>query len=132
VSLSSAKLSAQQEIGYQPVITFLSSMERNSLKSRYAYQYGLIHLQEVGLPAIPCIFCSYSDSIEFDPVLHHLERHKPELFKLSIGKGSIQYKTEYAINLARQKLMEAYEKDEFEEEGTSNVSSTDNYTDNDL
>ena len=34
-----------QEIGFQPVKMFLSSMERNSIKSRHAYQYGLIHFQ---------------------------------------------------------------------------------------
>ncbi len=46
--LSIAKLlpaGALQKIGYQPVMMFLSSIERNSLKSRYAYQNGLIHLQ---------------------------------------------------------------------------------------
>jgi integrase len=42
--LSIAKLSLQK-IGFQRVSTFLSSIERNSLKSRYAYQNGLIHLQ---------------------------------------------------------------------------------------
>ena len=40
------KASAQKEsIGFQKVMTFLSSMERNSLSSRYAYQNGLIHFQ---------------------------------------------------------------------------------------
>ena len=40
------KVSAQKErIGFQRVMTFLSSMERNSLSSRYAYQNGLNHLQ---------------------------------------------------------------------------------------
>ncbi|MGC2683247.1 MAG: tyrosine-type recombinase/integrase, partial [Candidatus Nitrosopolaris sp.] len=42
--MSIAKLSLQK-IGFQRVSTFLSSIERNSLKSRYAYQNGLIHLQ---------------------------------------------------------------------------------------
>jgi integrase len=39
------KVSVQDEIGFQPVKTFLSSIERNSLKSKYAYQCGLIHFQ---------------------------------------------------------------------------------------
>jgi integrase len=40
------KVSAQIErIGFQRVLTFLSSMERNSLSSRYAYQNGLNHFQ---------------------------------------------------------------------------------------
>jgi len=39
------KASAQKEsIGFQRIMTFLSSMERNS-SSRYAYQNGLIHFQ---------------------------------------------------------------------------------------
>jgi len=42
--LSLAKLSIEK-IGFQRVATFLSSIERNSLKSRYAYQIGLIHFQ---------------------------------------------------------------------------------------
>ena len=67
-------------------------------------------IKEVGLPAIPCIFCSYMDPVEFDLVNHYLERHKPELFKLPIGKGSMEYRAEYAVNLAKQKLMEAYRK----------------------
>ncbi|MFZ0511949.1 MAG: hypothetical protein WAM14_10110 [Candidatus Nitrosopolaris sp.] len=69
-------------------------------------------IKEVGLPAIPCIFCSYMDPVEFDLVNHYLERHKPELFKLPIGKGSMEYRAEYAVNLAKQKLMEAYEEEE--------------------
>ena len=45
-SLSVAKVSAQEEeIRFQQVMTFLSSIERNSLKSRNAYQNGLIHFQ---------------------------------------------------------------------------------------
>jgi hypothetical protein len=42
--LSIGELSLQK-IGFQRVARFLSSIERNSLKSRYAYQNGLIHLK---------------------------------------------------------------------------------------
>jgi hypothetical protein len=68
-------------------------------------------IKEVGLPAIPCIFCSHTDPIEFDLVNHYLERHKPELFKLPIGKGSMEYRAEYAVDLAKRKLMEGYEEE---------------------
>jgi hypothetical protein len=67
------------------------------------------NIKQVGLPAIQCIFCGFSDPIEFDLVLHHLECHKPELFKLPIGKGSMEYRAKYAVDLAKQKLTEAYE-----------------------
>jgi integrase len=44
--LSIAKLPPQEgEIGFSCVKMFLSSIERNSLKSMYAYQNGLIHFQ---------------------------------------------------------------------------------------
>jgi hypothetical protein len=41
-----------------------------------------------------------------------LELHKPELYNLPIGKGSMEYRAEYAVNLAKQKLTETYEKEE--------------------
>lgn len=69
-------------------------------------------IKEVVLPAIPCIFCSFSEPIEFDVFLHHLERHKPELLKLPIGKGSMEFRAEYAIDLAKRKLTEACEEEE--------------------
>jgi hypothetical protein len=72
------------------------------------------NIKQVGLPAIQCIFCGFSDPIEFDLVLHHLECHKPELFKLPIGKGSMEYRAKYAVDLAKQKLTEAYEDEEEE------------------
>ena len=40
-----SKVSVQEKNGFQRVTTFLSSMERNSLSSRYAYQIGLNHFQ---------------------------------------------------------------------------------------
>jgi hypothetical protein len=43
--LNVTKVPAQEKIGFQRVMTFLSSIERNSLSSRYAYQNGLIHFQ---------------------------------------------------------------------------------------
>jgi integrase len=45
MSLYVTKVSAQEKIGFERVTTFLSSIERNSLSSRYAYQNGLNHLQ---------------------------------------------------------------------------------------
>ncbi|MGB6528962.1 MAG: tyrosine-type recombinase/integrase [Candidatus Nitrosopolaris sp.] len=44
--MSVVKVSTQkEEIGFLKVVTFLSSIERNSLKSRNAYQNGLINFQ---------------------------------------------------------------------------------------
>ena len=72
--MSVAKVFAQEEIGFQPVKTFLSSMERNSLKSRYAYQYGLIHFQR---------FLSYKyPDYNLETILRPLAENKINIYEL--------------------------------------------------
>lgn len=72
--LSVAKVFAQEEIGFQPVKTFLSSMERNSLKSRYAYQYGLTHFQR---------FLSYKyPDHNLETILRPLAENKINIYEL--------------------------------------------------
>jgi integrase len=36
----------ETQIGFQAVKKFLSSIQRNSLRSKYAYEYGLVHFQK--------------------------------------------------------------------------------------
>lgn len=50
-----------------------------------------------GVSPIPCIFCGFITSIEFDLDLHLYEKHRMELVKLPIGKGKMDYRIEYAI-----------------------------------
>jgi Primase X len=50
-----------------------------------------------GVPPIPCIFCTYMTSIEFDLDIHLYEDHRIELVKLPIGKGNMEYRIKYAI-----------------------------------
>ena len=72
--MSVAKVFAPEEIGFQPVKTFLSSMERNSLKSRYAYQYGLIHFQR---------FLSYKyPDYNLETILRPLAENKINIYEL--------------------------------------------------
>ena len=60
--------------------------------------------EEVGLPEIPCRWCNYKDCIEFDLVNHYLQFHKLQLFKLPIGKGSMEYRAEYVIEGTKRKM----------------------------
>jgi len=69
-------------------------------------------IEKVRLPEIPCMFCNYKNCIEFDLCLHYLELHKPELFKLPIGNGSMEYRAEYAISVAKERLAESFTNDE--------------------
>jgi hypothetical protein len=55
-----------------------------------------------GVISVVCIFCRFTTSIEFDLELHLLESHKIELVKLPIGKGSLDFRIEYAINEGRR------------------------------
>jgi hypothetical protein len=71
-------------------------------------------IKEVGSPAIPCMFCSYADPIDFDLSLHYLEKHKTDLFNLPIGKGSMEARADYAIAITKRKLAEAVMQDEEE------------------
>jgi hypothetical protein len=71
---------------------------------------------EVGLPEIPCLFsCGYKDCIDFDLSLHYLECHKPELFALPIGKGSMEDRADYAVAISKKRLAESFSDDEEEE-----------------
>ncbi|MFZ0513440.1 MAG: site-specific integrase, partial [Candidatus Nitrosopolaris sp.] len=68
---------AAQEIGFLKVRTFLSSMERNSLKSRYAYQHGLIHFQRF-------LSQKYPD-YNLETILKPLAENKINLYELLDG-----------------------------------------------
>jgi hypothetical protein len=55
-----------------------------------------------GLIRLVCIFCKFITCIEFDLELHLYESHRMELVKLPIGKGSLDFRIEYAINEGRR------------------------------
>ena len=75
-------------------------------------QDGKSKAQEVGLPEIPCMYCDYKDPIEFDLSLHYLEKHRPNLIRLPIGKSSIDDRADYAVKLSKQKLFESLDEED--------------------
>ena len=64
--------------------------------------------EEVGLPQIPCAWCDYKDPIEFDLGNHILENHRQALLKLPIGKGPMDTRINYVIQLAKRKMTLEY------------------------
>jgi hypothetical protein len=54
-----------------------------------------------GVIPIVCIFCRFTTCIELDLELHLHESHRIELVKLPIGKGSLDFRIEYAISEGR-------------------------------
>ncbi|MGC1931721.1 MAG: hypothetical protein WA667_22355 [Candidatus Nitrosopolaris sp.] len=55
-----------------------------------------------GVIPVVCIFCKFMTCIQFDLELHLYESHRTELVKLPIGKGSVDFRIEYAINEGRR------------------------------
>lgn len=67
----------------------LNSLDKNSFivtKKQTESPYGpYISKEDLPLPWITCLWCSYRDKIEFDLSLHFLEKHKKEILKLQIS-----------------------------------------------
>lgn len=55
-----------------------------------------------GVIPVVCIFCKFMTCIQFDLHLHLYESHRTELVKLPIGKGSFDFRIEYALNEGRR------------------------------
>jgi hypothetical protein len=55
-----------------------------------------------GIIPVVCIFCRFKTCVEFDLGLHLYESHRVELVTLPIGKGSLDFRIEYAINEGRR------------------------------
>ncbi len=55
-----------------------------------------------GVIPLVCIFCKFMTCIQFDLELHLYESHKMELVRLPIGKGSLNFRIEYAMNEGRR------------------------------
>jgi hypothetical protein len=40
--------------------------------------------------------------------LHYLEKHRPNLIRLQIGKNSMDNRADYAVELSKKKLFESF------------------------
>jgi hypothetical protein len=60
--------------------------------------------EKLGLVETPCAYCNYKHYNGFDLVNHLLEKHKDELVKLPIGKGSMEKRVECVIEQTRRHL----------------------------
>jgi hypothetical protein len=72
--------------------------------------------EQTGKPELPCIYCDFRDPIEFDLSLHYIEKHRPDLIRLPIGKSSIDARADYAVKLSKRKLFETLDEDEDDED----------------
>lgn len=72
--------------------------------------------EKLGLVETPCAYCNYKHYNGFDLVNHLLEKHKDELVKLPIGKGSMEKRVECVIEQTRNRLAKSYSGEEEEED----------------
>jgi len=65
----------------------------------------------------------YKHAIEFDLGNHLLANHRGELPKLPIGKGSMDNRIDYAVEMLKSRMAAQYEDDEddAEENGSDDV-----------
>jgi len=71
---------------------------------------------KVELPLLPCPWCDYKHAIEFDLGNHLLANHRGELLKLPIGKGSMDNRIDYAVEMTKSRMAAKYEDDEDDSE----------------
>jgi hypothetical protein len=69
---------------------------------------GKTKAEQAGKPELPCIYCDFKDPLEFDMSLHYLEKHRPNLIRLPIGKNSMDNRADYAVELSKKKLFESF------------------------
>ena len=68
--------------------------------------------EQVGKPELLCIYCDFKDPIEFDLSLHYIEKHRQQLITLPIGKSSMDYRADYAVEISKKKFFESFYEDE--------------------
>jgi hypothetical protein len=106
--------------------TQIEDKEENHEAAKNIYSKSKTKTQDLGLHAIPCIFCySYRTPIEFDLGNHLLESHRMDLVKLPIGKGSMEYRINHAIQLGKNEIIckdnaDRWDNEEEDEEDNNN------------
>jgi hypothetical protein len=73
-----------------------------------------------GLQEIPCAWCDYKNTIEFDLGNHLLANHRGEIMKLSVGKGSMEIRIDYAIRQTKRMMAAQYDDDDKDAESNDN------------
>lgn len=74
---------------------------------------------------IPCAWCDYKHTIEFDLGNHLLANHKEELLKLPIGKCSMEIRIDYAIQRTKRMMAAQYNEDDDEDEDNAEENDSD-------
>jgi hypothetical protein len=112
--INSDQIKLSSIIPYRPLKCDAS--DASDAPSRKVNQNGKTKAEQVGLPDMPCLFCPYKDPLEFDLSLHYIEKHRPDLIRLPMGKGSIEDRADYAVKLSKRKLFETLDEDEDDED----------------
>lgn len=76
-------------------VASVADLHETSIASVSVAEKGAV--VEINSPMLPCEWCDYKNVIEFDLGNHILERHRGELLKLPLGKGTMDTRIDYAV-----------------------------------
>jgi hypothetical protein len=113
-AINSNQIKLSSNIPYRPLKCDAS--DASDAPYRKGNQNRKRKAEQVGFPDMPCLFCPYKDPLEFDLSLHYIEKHRPDLIRLPMGKGSIEDRADYAVKLSKRKLFETLDEDEDDED----------------
>jgi hypothetical protein len=113
-AINSNQIKLSSNIPYRPLKCDAS--DASDAPYRKGDENGKTKVEQVGFPDMPCLFCPYKDPLEFDLSLHYIEKHRPDLIRLPMGKGSIEDRADYAVKLSKRKLFETLDEDEDDED----------------
>jgi hypothetical protein len=113
-AINSDQIKLTSNLPYRPLKCDAS--DASDAPYRKGNQNGKTKAEQTGMPELPCIYCNFRDPIEFDLSLHYIEKHRPDLIRLPIGKGSIEDRADYAVKLSKRKLFETLDEDEDNED----------------
>ena len=102
--IHSNQIKLSSNIPYRPLKCDAS--DASDASYRKGNQNGKTKAEQVGFPDMPCLYCAYKDPLDFDLSLHYIEKHRQYLVRLPLGKGSIDDRADYAVELSKRKLFE--------------------------
>lgn len=91
----------RESAGVLPLSLRIQYLDISKIRE-FEAKMGIQSVMIEGVIPSACIFYKFITCIKLDLELYLYENHKMELVKLPVGKGSLDFRIEYAINEGRR------------------------------